>query len=299
MSLFKRRSRRSATDAGVDADAEAPDVDALGADEGEPEGPRGGSGRGPAGREDQLGQGGGSLDDAVQTFDRSGGPFDVDEVDGPDGRLDAGALWLPLAEGMELQLQVDEAGGAITGAFIVSHESGVQVQAFAAPRTEGIWPDICAEIAAGITEQGGTADPGYGRFGRELLARVPAHQADGTTVYQPLRFTGVDGPRWFLRAVFHGQAAVDQVAAANLEDLVGRIVVVRGQEPMGPRELLTLRLPEGARPGPVSDEPAPGEPVGGAEPRDPHERLARDEQPPRTYDDLRPFQRGPEITERR
>ena len=44
----------------------------------------------------------------AQTFDRSGGPFDRTEVDGPDGRLDLGALWMPLVEGMELQLQMDE-----------------------------------------------------------------------------------------------------------------------------------------------------------------------------------------------
>jgi hypothetical protein len=30
----------------------------------------------------------------------------------------------------------------------------------------------------------------------------------------------------------------------------------------------------------------------------PEERLAADEQPPRSYDDLAPFRRGPEITER-
>jgi hypothetical protein len=215
--------------------------------------------------------------------DRSGGPFDADEVDGPGDRLDVGALWLPLVEGLEVQLQVDEASGQVTGAFLVQGNSAVQVQAFAAPRSEGIWNEIADEIAAGITEQGGTVDPGFGRFGRELLARVPAQQPDGTVGFQPLRFTGVDGPRWLLRAVFHGEAAIDPAAAAPLEDLVSQVVVVRGREPMGPRELLPLRLPEGARPAP-GELPEPEEATGDV---------------PAGYEDLHPFERGPEITERR
>ena len=219
----------------------------------------------------------------IPAVDRSGGPFDVAEVDGPGDLLDVGALWLPLVEGLEVQLQVDEESGQVTGVFLVREQSAVQLQAFAAPRSEGIWNEIADEIAAGITEQGGTADPGHGRFGRELLARVPAQLPDGTVGFQPLRFTGVDGPRWLLRAVFHGQAAIDEQAAQPLEELVSKVVVIRGSEPMGPRELLPLHLPEGA-------EQAPGEDV---------EQLADDGDAGESYDDLQPFERGPEITERR
>ncbi|MGL5828566.1 MAG: DUF3710 domain-containing protein, partial [Angustibacter sp.] len=208
------------------------------------------------------------------TFDRSGGPFDVAEVEELEGRLDIGALLVPLVPGLELQLQVDEETQSVTGAFIVLADSGVQLQAFAAPRTSGIWAEVSEEIAAGITEQGGTVDPGYGRFGRELLARVPAQLPDGRTEFQPLRFAGVDGPRWLLRAVFHGRAAMDPEGAPELVDLVANLVVSRGPDPMAPRELLPLRLPQGAQ---VAEEPPPAEPV----------------------DDLQPFARGPEITERR
>jgi hypothetical protein len=217
----------------------------------------------------------------IPVVDRAGGPFDAAEVDGPGDRLDVGSLWLPLVEGLEVQLQVDEESGQVTGAFLVREQSAVQLQAFAAPRSEGIWDEIADEIAAGITEQGGTADHGHGRFGRELLARVPAQQPDGTVGFQPLRFTGVDGPRWLLRAVFHGQAAIDPQAAEPLEDLVAQVVVVRGSEPMGPRELLPLQLPAGADAG-------PGEALGPVDDGDAE-----------GFEDLQPFERGPEITERR
>lgn len=203
------------------------------------------------------------------------GPFDVSEADDAP-RLDVGALRLPLVGGVELQLQVDEESGQVTGVFVVMGESAVQLQAFAAPRHEGIWREIAEEIAAGITEQGGTADFASGPLGDELLARVPAQQPDGRVGFQPLRFTGVDGPRWLLRAVFHGSAAVEPSRAVDLEAFVQQVVVVRGAEPMGPRELLPLHLPVEAT---DADDAA----VAAAEAD--------------ATDDLDPFERGPEITE--
>lgn len=261
----------------------------------------------PESLDDDTGSAGGAADledDVARTVRPSGtGPFDISEVDDADGRLDVGALWLPLVEGAELQLQLDESTGQVTGVFVVLADSAVQLQAFAAPRHEGIWREICDEIAAGIAEQGGTADASDGPFGHELLARVPSAQPDGRTSYQPLRFTGVDGPRWLLRAVFHGRAATEPDAAHELESLVAQVVVVRGSEPMGPRELLPLHLPDGLT-GPDGDPDHDGlddggPDDGGLDNGGPDDGGPQGPDGPRGLDDLNPFSRGPEITERR
>lgn len=280
MSLFRRR-KNDDEDAEVDTDVTATD-DAVGANADSTD---------VAATETVASDESMSAGARAATFDRSGGPKDSTEVESPEGRLDLGALWMPLVEGMELQLQMDEASGQVTGVFVVLGDSAVQMQAFAAPRSEGIWREVCDEIAAGITEQGGTADPGYGTFGRELLARVPTQQPDGKVGFQPLRFTGVDGPRWLLRAVFHGRAAIEPENARPLEEMVAQVVVDRGAEPMGPRELLPLHLPAGA-------EVVPGADADPAAEADPRQQIAQEERPA-GYDDLAPFERGPEITERR
>jgi hypothetical protein len=217
------------------------------------------------------------LDDDVRTglSPRPDGPWDVDEQPDPEGYVDLGGLRIRGREGMELRLEVEEATGAVNAATVQLGESAVQLQAFAAPRSEGIWEEIRAEIAAGITQQGGTVDDVAGVFGRELLARIPARTPDGRTGHQPARFSGIDGPRWFLRAVFHGRAVHDAEAAQELESVVRDVVVVRGADAMAPRELLTLRLPEAVTAQEALEEP-------GQE---------------RTRDDLAPFERGPEITE--
>ncbi len=210
--------------------------------------------------------------------DRSTGPFDATEVDDDDGRLDLGALRIRGSEGMELRLEIDQEQQHVVAATAVIGESALQMQAFAAPRSGGVWSDIRSEIATAIETQGGTADLEDGPLGTELRTRMPSAGPDGRTVFAPARFLGVDGPRWFLRGVISGRGAIDDAAAAPLLDVFRETVVVRGSDPMAPRELLPLRLPQ--------EEAAPMPDVPGEE-----------QAGPTSTDDLNPFERGPEITE--
>ena len=171
------------------------------------------------------------------------GPWDLTDVSELGTRIDLGAIWLPARDGMELRLELEPETQRVTAAAIALHGSNLQVQVFAAPRREGIWDEIRAEIAASVTKQGGTVDDLPGPFGRELLARLPVRTPEGRTAHRPARFLGHDGPRWFLRGVLTGQAAVDPVAAEELEGVFADVVVVRGDEPRAPRDLLELRLP--------------------------------------------------------
>lgn len=208
------------------------------------------------------------------------GPYDeADAPGGGAGRLDLGALRVVGVPGMEVRLEVEEESQQVVGVTAVLGESAVQLQAFAAPRSAGIWDEIRSEIAESILARGGTAEEARGELGTELRTRMPSSGPDGRTVFAPARFVGVDGSRWFLRAVFSGRAAIDEEAAVPLMQLVRGTVVVRGQGPMAPRELLPLQLPQqpGGSPG-----SGPSGPAG---------------EGPRSTADLSPFERGPEITE--
>ena len=91
-------------------------------------------------------------------------------------------------------------------------------------------------------------------FGGTLRARLPFPQADGSTALQQVRFIGVDGPRWFLRGVLTGSAAVDPAAAEKLLSVFRGSVVVRGTAPLAPRDPIPLHLPQDATP--VAADPA-------------------------------------------
>jgi hypothetical protein len=209
-----------------------------------------------------------------ERFNRARGPFDASEVDDDIQRIDLGALLIAPVDGMQLRLELDQEQQSVVSAHALVDDSSVQLQAFAAPKTLGVWPDIRTEIADTITAQGGTAAVVDGPLGRELAATIPGRGPDGRAQDNAVRFLGVDGPRWFLRAVISGPAATDDAKAGALVDIVRSTVVVRDDEARPPREPLPLRVPTAP-----TDQPDPE---------------ASDQQ---RADDLRPFERGPEITE--
>ncbi|WP_250445823.1 DUF3710 domain-containing protein [Actinotalea sp. C106] len=184
-----------------------------------------------------------SPDAAEPLTDRDRGPWDRDEVAERGRRVDLGALWVPGRDGMQLRMEVEKSSKIVTAAAVSLEGSALQLQVFAAPRTAGIWDEIRSEIAASVTKQGGSVDDLPGPFGRELLARLPVRTAEGRTGHRPARFIGHDGPRWFLRGVLTGRAAIEPSEAVALEEVFADTVVVRGGEPRAPRELLALTVP--------------------------------------------------------
>jgi hypothetical protein len=214
--------------------------------------------------------------------ERDGGPWDSTAA--PDAeleRVDLGGILVPIVDGMELRAEI--ADDRVVAATLIVERSAIQIQPFAAPRTMGIWDDVREEIAAGILQGGGEVQSGEGRFGTELVATVPVALPDGTSGFQVARFLGVDGPRWFLRAVITGEGAVDDAARTPLEELFAEIVVVRGEDAMAPREPIELRLP-----GQLEEAAAEAAAA---------EDDEAEEENPKGMDDINPFERGPEITE--
>jgi hypothetical protein len=209
---------------------------------------------------------------ATATDARTAGPWDVSEVDDPaaNGRVSMGGMWIPMVEGLEVRVEADQDSGHVLAVTLVLDEGALQLQPFAAPRNEGIWDEVRAEIRTGVTKDGGTADEVEGPLGMELRTRVQVRAQDGSSGVEPARFLGVDGPRWFLRGVLTGRPAAQPDTDDALLALFRDVVVVRGAGPMAPREPIPLALPDEA-PG-VPDEVDEGDP-------------------------LSPFTRGPEITE--
>lgn len=204
------------------------------------------------------------------------GPYDEEDIGSKDGYVDLGSILVTPREGLQLRLEVEERTKRVVAITLDLNGSSLQLQAFAAPRTEGLWEDIRGQIGKSVGSQGGTIEEVDGRFGAEIVAKLPAQTSDGKRGYRVARFIGLDGPRWFLRGVFGGEAALDREKAADLENLFRSAVVIRGENPLPPRELLPLRLPKDA----VSD-------AKGNVPAD---------KPAEASEPVDRFKRGPEIT---
>src|SRR4029453_3452492 len=199
---------------------------------------------------------------------RSSGPYDITEVDSIESaeespKIDLGSLILTAVPGSELRLQVAEETGEIVSAMLVvqtiseppagatqpqqTYSSALELGAYAAPRSGGLWAELRDEISRSATEAGGTASLGEGPFGVELRRLIPVTTPDGEEGYQPSRMWVAEGPRWLLRGIVYGQAAIEDEAdspvVADVLAAFRQVIVRRGDEAMAPGDLLPLTMP--------------------------------------------------------
>lgn len=172
------------------------------------------------------------------------GPFDVSEVPSMRPYVDLGGVKVAPREGLQMRLDVDERAKRVVAVSLTYAESMLQIQAFSAPKSLGLWHQVRAEITQQMGAQGATVSESAGDLGPELVVstKVPAEQGGGM---RDARFVGVDGPRWLLRGVIMGKATRDAEARAKIDALFRDLVVVRGEQPMPPSELLPLQVPAG------------------------------------------------------
>lgn len=194
---------------------------------------------------------------------RATGPYDSTEVPSPRNRVDMGSIWVPGVGGMQMRLESDRATGAVTAVNVLVGDSNLQLQAYAAPLSGGLWEDIRSGLVEGLERSGSHGAVVDGPLGPEIHARMPRTgqlgDGQGEARTAPVRFVGVDGPGWFLRGVISGPAAVDREKAGLMYALLKATVVHRDEVPREPRSLLPLHLP--------SDNPENGSMAARSQPR--------------------------------
>jgi len=198
---------------------------------------------------------------------RPHGPWDVAELDDRAAhtapRLDLGGLRIRPVAGMKVQMQVDQASGRATSVMLVNDQGALQLMVIAAPKSKPLWPQTMRALRSDADRRGGTAQDGKGPWGPVLRMALPATTPDGKQGVQPSVVLGIDGPRWLLRATLIGKAAVDQEQMNRMMAIVQDTVVVRGDEPMAPGELVALTPPP--RPASADDAEASSAGTSGGE----------------------------------
>lgn len=166
------------------------------------------------------------------------GPWDSDDDNVPDydDYLDLGAYYLPFLQGIELRIKANRQTQQVLGCTITYGSSSLEIEAFAAPKTLGLWDDVRADLLANNPK----ASEHAGTFGTEIA--LPVNVKGGRTV--STRIVAVDGPRWMLRGIFSGAAATgDNDETKALNEFFADIVVERGEEPLAPRDLIPMHPP--------------------------------------------------------
>lgn len=172
------------------------------------------------------------------------GPFDINDVETVEGMHNFGVLNLPMEPGVRVQFTINKRTRAAMGALAQLAGSSISINVYAAPKSAGLWPDIRDELAESITKGGGTANFREGPFGPEVEAMIPKKEVNEV---RHVRYVGVDGPRWFLRAALEGEAVTNADTRELAYDYLRKVVVDRGNDPYPVRDQLELTMPDSAK----------------------------------------------------
>lgn len=157
--------------------------------------------------------------------------------------IDLGGLRIVPRQGLQMRLEVEEATKRVVAVTLEHEGSTVQLQPFAAPRSEGIWGAVRTVVSEQLARQGATVEEAEGLLGPELRCTL---QPGPDGQQRAVRVLGVDGPRWMLQGIVGGKAATDDDAVAGIVEIYRSTVVCRGETPMPPRELIPLHAPKPA-----------------------------------------------------
>ncbi|MFW0797386.1 DUF3710 domain-containing protein [Gordonia sp. CPCC 205515] len=172
------------------------------------------------------------------TIGSAQGPYDIDALatsadDLANSHLDLGSVLVPVVEGgqVTVEMTADHQPEAV---YLVTPHGRINVTAFAAPKSPGLWREVVTELAESLRDEGARVSIEDGHWGREVVADVPGASH---------RFVGVDGPRWMIRCVASGPDTDAEELSRLARAVLAESVVRRGSDPYPPREPLPVVLP--------------------------------------------------------
>ena len=176
------------------------------------------------------------------------GPLEFSSDLDTSSMLDLGAVFLPNIPGLEVHLDLDPRSGKGKSVSLHLNMTIAEVQIFAAAVNDDLWATMRDAITSGLRDQKVDCSVEMGRFGTEIHAVMPTVDLDGNAHVQPVRFVGVRGSRWLVRAVISGDGALvveqpNAVAGPDINDVISQLVINRGEDPLPPGERLALRSP--------------------------------------------------------
>ncbi|MEV7396205.1 DUF3710 domain-containing protein [Aeromicrobium sp. NPDC092404] len=179
---------------------------------------------------------------------RANGPWDISEKSPEEdpSYVDLGPLLVRAQDAYSIQLPAEGENGQIASAVLVAGDAALELRAFAATRSGGLWDEVRDDLILEVARLNGTSEQVSGPYGPELHVRVPVELPGGEEGFQPSRIVGVEGPRWMLRGTFLGEAGLNPSDDGPLMQAFRDVIVRRGNEARIAREALLLTLPENA-----------------------------------------------------
>lgn len=171
------------------------------------------------------------------------GPLTPNQIAADISYIKFGSLWIPQIHGLDVTAELASNNKDLLSLSLVYNDSIAKVELFAAAKIHNSWTDTRAELAARLEETKVQPKISNGFFGPELSAVMPTFDQSGNAIVQAVKFLGIDGDRWFMRITVSGLAATQDQVMADLNQIISKLVVDRGDEPMSHGSRLMLTFP--------------------------------------------------------
>lgn len=186
------------------------------------------------------------VDDGLGDLTLADGPWSLSKAPSDAAFYDLGPLRIPAIPGLKARVEIDPRVGKMGAVSVQVNDCGVQLQVMAARAGKALWPQVRRELLIALKRSPGHQQVIEGRFGAELIANVTAlNKATKLTHDVPIRYVGIDGDKWMIRAVVRGPSVLTDATIARVDALLSRIAVERGSGAHAEGEVLELAPPMG------------------------------------------------------
>ena len=184
-------------------------------------------------------------DDGLGDIGLADGPWSLDSAPAGAEFIDFGALQLPAIAGIKARVELDTKVRKVGAVSVLVNDCAVQLQVVAARAGKPLWPQVRRSVLAGLQKGAGHQHVQDGRFGAEVIAQLTVRKSSGLTQDVPMRFVGVDGDKWMLRAVVTGPSVLSDATVDRVDALISHIAVHRGSDARAEGEVIELSPPPG------------------------------------------------------
>lgn len=153
------------------------------------------------------------------------GPWTRDEAPQDAEFSSFGPLLLPAAPGMQARLEIDPQRGEVGAVTVRIADCALQLQVIAKRPGVSVWTDTRQQLLANLRRRAGYQQVVEGRFGAEVIATITGRTTEGGLVDAIMRFQGIEGDRWMIRAASSGPSVTVDAVVARVDAFISRCAV--------------------------------------------------------------------------
>lgn len=166
-----------------------------------------------------------TVDDGLGDIVPASGPWNVDEAPADAEFYDFGPLKLPAIPGLKARLEIDPDAREIGAVTVRVADCALQLQVIAKQRGVSQWTDTRQALLANLRKRPGHQQVVEGRYGSEVIGVLTGRTTEGVLVDATMRFQGIEGDTWLIRAVSSGAGVTHDDVVAKVDAFISRCAV--------------------------------------------------------------------------